>query len=77
MLGNNHINKVDKLSNYVFIFTEISFIAWIYEVFLDLVVYGKSFVNSSTLHGPFLQIYGFGGILLILTLQGLMKKRSD
>lgn len=48
-------------------------VGWIYEVTLGF-LYGYGFVNRGFLFGPYLPIYGFGLILLNLTLHRLIKK---
>lgn len=55
-----------KISSLMVLFFVICFIGWIYEVSIHLVRDGV-FVNRGTMHGPWLPIYGWGG-LLILTL---------
>lgn len=47
-----------------------SFIGWIWEVSLHLVADG-SFVNRGVLHGPWLPIYGAGGVLILMFLNRL------
>lgn len=66
-------NQHRSLADLIFLFVEFSFMGWIYEVTLAF-IYGWGFVNRGFLHGPFLPIYGFGGVLLVLALGGLMKK---
>lgn len=48
-----------------FIFIVCSIIGWIWEVFLNIVVYG-TFVNRGILYGPWLPIYGCGAIIVWL-----------
>ena len=51
----------------VLMFFVVSFIGWIWEVILHLIEDGR-FVNRGVLHGPWLPIYGAGGILILLLL---------
>ncbi len=51
----------------VVMFFVVSFIGWIWEVILHLIEDGR-FVNRGVLHGPWLPIYGAGGILILLLL---------
>ena len=44
-----------------------SFIGWLWEVMLVLVRHGV-YANRGFLHGPWLPIYGFGGILILIAL---------
>lgn len=61
------------LSTYILFFFTFSFIGWIWEVVLHFFVDG-SFVNRGVLFGPWLPIYGSGGILMILLLRHFHKK---
>lgn len=51
----------------VLLFFIFSFIGWCWEVSLHLVLDGV-FVNRGALHGPWLPIYGSGGVLLLTLL---------
>jgi len=63
-----------KLSSYyVWLFLFYSIIGWLYEVVLAF-IYGYGFVNRGFLFGPYLPLYGTGALLLIILLQGLMKR---
>ena len=57
----------------ILIFFTLSFIGWLWEVCLHLITDGI-FVNRGALHGPWLPIYGSGGVL-ILTLLSRFRKR--
>lgn len=46
---------------------------WAYEVILYLLD-GKGWVNRGFLHGPYLPIYGFGAVLMLLALQALTEQ---
>ena len=52
-----------------------SIIGWIYEVFLEVVVYRWGFSNRGVLFGPYCIIYGVGALILLFSLGGLKKKR--
>ena len=49
-----------------------SFIGWLWEVSLHLITDGE-FVNRGVLHGPWLPIYGCGGILILVFLNRLRR----
>lgn len=49
------------------LFFSFSFIGWLWEVSLHLISDG-TFVNRGILHGPWLPIYGCGGVLILLVL---------
>ncbi len=57
----------------VLMFFIFSFIGWTWEVVLHLIDDGK-FVNRGTMHGPWLPIYGSGGLLIITMLYSLRKR---
>lgn len=54
--------------NLVLMFFLFSFIGWSWEVVLHLIS-DAEFVNRGVLHGPWLPIYGAGGILILLVLK--------
>lgn len=62
-----------SITNLILLFFIISFIGWIWEVSLHLITLGK-FINRGTLHGPWLPIYGFGGIIILLVLYKFRSK---
>ncbi|MBQ2639473.1 MAG: putative ABC transporter permease [Bacilli bacterium] len=56
----------------MFFFT-FAFIGWFWEVLLHLITDG-TFVNRGTMFGPWLPIYGFGGLLILLVLKPIKDK---
>lgn len=56
----------------IVLFFMFCFVGWIWEVILHLLSYGE-FVNRGVLHGPWLPIYGSGGILILLLLNKVRK----
>ncbi len=57
-----------SLTTYIMFFFTFSFCGWIWEVLLHLVNYGV-LVNRGTLYGPWLPIYGFGGVAILVILK--------
>ena len=51
-------------------------LGWIYEVFLEVVVYRWGFHNRGELFGPYLPIYGVGAMLFLLCFSRLMEKKD-
>lgn len=51
----------------ILLFFSFAFIGWVWEVSLHLISDGQ-FVNRGVLHGPWLPIYGTGGILILVLL---------
>ena len=52
----------------LFFFT-FSFAGWLWEVLLHVFT-DHAVVNRGVLYGPWLPIYGFGGVLIVLLLAG-------
>ena len=69
------MNKIIKFlrDNYI-TFVVYAFIGWIYEVSWFLIM-RHEFVNRGALFGPYLPIYGFGMLILLIILGKYMKKK--
>lgn len=52
----------------IMLFFTFSIFGWVWEVLLELVTNGI-LVNRGTMHGPWLPIYGVGGVLVLLMLR--------
>ena len=57
-----------SIANLILFFFTFSFIGYAYEVFIHIVRDGE-FVNRGSLYGPWLPIYGFGGVLILVLLK--------
>lgn len=66
-------NKNYSIKTYILFFFTFSFAGWLWEVFLHCLNNG-TFVNRGTMHGPWLPIYGFGGILILILLKKFRNK---
>ena len=66
-------NRSYTILNLVWMFFIMAFIGWVWEVSLHLISDG-TFVNRGVLHGPWLPIYGGGGILILIFLKKLREK---
>ena len=66
--------RLAKLEKYFLYFVLYSVIGWLYEVFLEVVVYRWGFSNRGVLLGPWCVIYGVGALVLIFALGGLKKR---
>lgn len=53
-----------------------SICGWIYEVLVAMLEYHLGFVNRGFLWGPYCPVYGFGGLLIILSIQKLKKSKA-
>ena len=58
---------------YVLLFFSLAFIGWLWEVLLYIFT-DHAFINRGVYRGPYLPIYGTGGILLCFFLRSLRKK---
>ena len=67
-----------EIPTYYMIFLVYALIGWLYEVFwLWFVVPPYHFVNRGVLFGPFLPIYGFGMLILLVLLKKFMSKKHE
>lgn len=57
-----------------FYFFLYSLIGWVYEVFLEVVVYRWGFSNRGVLFGPYLPIYGIGALTFLLCFERYVEK---
>ena len=62
------------IREWIIYFTLYSVIGWLYEVFLEVVVYRWGYSDRGVLMGPYCIIYGVGALLLVTLLSPLMKK---
>lgn len=69
-------DKDYSITSLVYIFFGIAFIGWCWEVFLYILNTGH-FVNRGMLKGPWLPIYGFGSLLVIILLKKLRNKPAE
>lgn len=74
----SHFLQVDTIRNYslltyILFFFTFSMVGWIWEVTLQLFERGI-FVNRGTMFGPWLPIYGTGGVIALLLLHRFVKK---
>ncbi len=67
---------IKRIEEYFLYFITYSVIGWIYEVFLETVIYGWGFSNRGVLFGPYCPVYGVGALIFILTVNKLIAKRD-
>ena len=75
--GKKRVEQLHYLRHYsvtsiILMFFIFSFIGWTWEVCFHLVTDGE-FVNRGVLHGPWLPIYGSGGLMILVLLNKLRK----
>ena len=68
--------KLENLKKYFLYFMMYSIIGWIYEVFLEVVIYRWGFSNRGVLFGPYCPVYGVGALLFILVVYPLIKNKN-
>lgn len=66
----------DTIKKYYLIFMMYAIIGWIYEVFLEVVVYKWGFTNRGVLFGPYCPVYGVGALLFIFMIYPLIKNKK-
>ena len=66
----------NKCSKYFIYFMMYAIIGWIYEVFLEVVIYKWGFSNRGVLFGPYCPVYGFGALSFIFTAGKLLKNKN-
>ena len=65
-----------KIRPYIIYFMLYCMIGWIYEVFLEVVVYRWGFTNRGVLFGPWLPVYGCGALLFLLLVYPIIKDKK-
>jgi len=73
MIDNKFIYTARK---YFMYFMMYAIVGWLYEVFLEVVIYKWGFSNRGILFGPYLPIYGFGALVFILLFYKLSRKKQ-
>jgi len=66
-------NQEYPIASLILFFFTFAFIGWTWEIMLHLVTEG-TFVNRGTMFGPWLPIYGFGGLLILIVLKPFRTK---
>ena len=61
---------------YYLYFMSYSIIGWIYEVFLEVVVYRWGFTNRGVLFGPYCPVYGFGALAFLFFVYPIIKNKN-
>ena len=70
------LQRCHMLQTYFLCFILYSVIGWLYEVFLEVVVYQWGFTNRGVLFGPWCPVYGVGAMAFLLCFGRLLKKKS-
>lgn len=64
-------SRFDAGKKYFIYFILYSIAGWLYEIFLEVVIYRWGFTNRGWLYGPYCIVYGFGALTFLL----LFRKR--
>ena len=67
-------NESNKFCEYILLFLFTCFIGWFWEVLWEFLKNGN-LINSGTMHGPWLPIYGSGTLLIYLLLNEYREKK--
>ena len=67
------VDRSYSLVNLIMMFFIFCFVGWVWEVSLAFIS-EDMFVNRGTLHGPWLPIYGTGGVIILVLLKKLREK---
>ena len=70
------IETIDKIKKFFIYFMLYSVIGWIYEVFLEVVVYKWGFTNRGVLFGPYCPVYGFGALAFLFIMYPFINDKS-
>ena len=66
------LRRLQEIYLYFFLYCVIG---WLYEVFLEAMIYRWGFSNRGILFGPYLPIYGIGALVFCCALAGMCKSR--
>ena len=68
--------NIKKIRNYFIIFFVYAVLGWLYEVLL-FYFRGDGLINRGFLYGPYLPVYGFGALLLVVLLNKIIGRKRD
>lgn len=72
------MNKIrNEWTKWFLFFMVFSFIGWVYELLVFRFELGYGFINRGFLFGPYLPVYGFGGLLMLVAMLKLKSKRIE
>ena len=67
--------KKQDIKRYYLYFMMYAVFGWLYEVFLEVVVYRWGFSNRGVLFGPYCPVYGFGALAFIFLVYPMIKDK--
>lgn len=66
---------IEKIKKYYLYFMMYAVFGWLYEVFLEVVIYQWGFNDRGVLFGPYCPVYGVGALAFIFTIGRLLKDK--
>ena len=69
-------NRVESLQAFFLYFLMYSVLGWLYEVFLEVVVYRWGYSDRGVLLGPWCPVYGVGALTFLLCFGWLLKRQG-
>ena len=72
---NNEKMPFERFRTYFLYFMAYCIIGWLYEVFLEVVVYRGGFSNRGVMFGPWLPVYGIGALIFVISLRKLKERK--
>ena len=69
--------RMEAIQSYVLYFFFYSVLGWLYEVFLEVVVYRWGFTNRGVLLGPYCPVYGVGALVFLLCFWLMSKQEPE
>lgn len=73
---NKTLTRIKGMRRYILFFMMYAMFGWIYEVFLEVVVYRWGFSNRGFLFGPYCPVYGFGALLFLFCVYPMIKDKK-
>lgn len=67
---------LDKIKKYYLYFMMYAVFGWLYEVFLEVVIYQWGYSDRGVLIGPYCPVYGVGALAFIFTIGRLLKNKD-
>ena len=67
---------IEFIKKYYLYFMMYACFGWLYEVFLEVVIYRWGFTNRGVLFGPYCPVYGVGALAFIFTMRKLLKNKD-
>ena len=69
------VNKLLEAKKYYLYFMMYAIFGWLYEVFLEVVIYKWGYSDRGVLTGPYCPVYGVGALLFIFLVRPIIKNK--